>query len=187
MAGKLFFTLRYWFDNPPWDTGISPPELLAYLAVHPPGRALDLGCGTGTNVLTMAEYGWKASGIDFVSRAIQTARQKARRKGSGERAIFYLGDVLSPDILPEQFDLVLDIGCFHSFSGSDVERYLHNVLRWLVPGGSLLLYTHLQTGPVLGHGSTEQDLAFLGAKLQLIQRQDGEEYSRPSAWLEYRR
>jgi SAM-dependent methyltransferase len=187
MADKLFFTLRYWFDNPPWDTGISPPELIAYLEDHPAGKALDLGCGTGTNVLTMAAYGWKASGIDFVSRAIQKARQKAHRKGSEEQVNFYLGDVLSPDILPEQFDLVLDIGCFHSVSGSDVERYLHNILRWLVPGGGLLLYTHLKTDPGPGHGATERDLALLGSKLQLIRRQDGEEYSHPSAWLEYRR
>jgi cyclopropane fatty-acyl-phospholipid synthase-like methyltransferase len=187
MADKLFFTLRYWLNNPPWDTGITPPELIEYLESHPPGRALDLGCGTGTNVLTMTGYGWKATGIDFVSRAVRAARHKARRSGLEDRVRFITGDVLSPDILPAQFDLVLDIGCFHSFSGGEVDRYLDNIARWLVPGGGFLLYAHLNTSPGPGHGASEGDLEKLEARLHLVRRQDGEEFSHPSAWLEYRR
>ena len=45
---RIFFELRYLLGDVPWDTGVSPPELLDFLDRHPPGRALDLGCGTGT-------------------------------------------------------------------------------------------------------------------------------------------
>ena len=42
-----------------------------------PGRALDLGCGTGTTVLWLAQQGWTAVGVDFSSLAIESARRKA--------------------------------------------------------------------------------------------------------------
>ncbi|HZD55845.1 MAG TPA: class I SAM-dependent methyltransferase, partial [Anaerolineales bacterium] len=66
---RIFFNLWY-YREPPWDTGISPPELLAFIESHPAGQALDLGCGTGTNVITLARNGWQVTGVDFAPRAI---------------------------------------------------------------------------------------------------------------------
>jgi methylase of polypeptide subunit release factors len=74
MMRKLFFNLAY-LQKPVWDTGISPPELLDFIANHNPGRALDLGCGTGTNSITLAKHGWEVTGVDFVKRAINLARR----------------------------------------------------------------------------------------------------------------
>ncbi|MCJ7511394.1 MAG: methyltransferase domain-containing protein, partial [Anaerolineales bacterium] len=76
---RLFFELRYLLGDTPWDTGVSPPELLAYLHRHPPGRALDLGCGTGTNTLALAERGWEVTAIDFSSGALRVARRRFSR------------------------------------------------------------------------------------------------------------
>ena len=41
------------------------------------GRALDLGCGTGTNSIYLAQHGWETTGVDFVPRAIGIAKRKA--------------------------------------------------------------------------------------------------------------
>jgi len=65
-----------YFGQPPWDTGISPPELLEFIRTHNPGRAIDLGCGTGTNVITLVNAGWDVTGVDFAPRAIKIARRK---------------------------------------------------------------------------------------------------------------
>ena len=76
---RLLF--QYWyFGQPKWDTGISPPELIEFINEHQPGRAIDIGCGTGTNVITLAKAGWGVTGVDFV-RAIRKAKQKLKNAG----------------------------------------------------------------------------------------------------------
>lgn len=188
MARKFFFAFQYLLNNPPWDTGVTPPEVYQFLEENSPGIALDLGCGTGTNALTIAEYGWKVTGIDFVPQAIWRARRKARQGGLADRVKFQVGDVLDLNSLEEMQDLILDIGCFHSFSGIDVERYVRNVLNHLSPGGSLLLYAHMKRDPGSSHGVSEEDINMLGKLLTLIKRQDGVDgASRPSAWLQFRK
>ncbi len=77
MRRRLSFALRY-LGRPPWDTGIPPPEVVAYAARHPAGRALDIGCGTGASSVYLAQAGWRVTGIDFVALAIRRARQRAR-------------------------------------------------------------------------------------------------------------
>ncbi|MEP6962951.1 MAG: methyltransferase domain-containing protein [Acidobacteriota bacterium] len=41
----------------------------------PPGRALDLACGTGRNALWLVDRGWKVVGVDSSASAIATLRQ----------------------------------------------------------------------------------------------------------------
>jgi SAM-dependent methyltransferase len=185
MAGKLVFLMSYLSGNSPWDTGITPPEVFAYLKDNQPGRMLDLGCGSGTNVITLAEHGWQAEGIDYVARAVRIARREAKKSGLGDRVKFRVGDVLSPKLFMGEYDLILDIGCFHNISPDNVDRYLENVFSHLVVGGRMLLYVHLNEVTGFGHGASEASLTKLGEKLQLVKRVDGEESARPSAWLEY--
>ena len=161
--------------------------MIAFLEKIPPGRALDLGCGTGTNVLTIASYGWQVTGIDYIPRAIRTARRKSRQAGLTGRVDFQVGDVLDLS-LKDRYDLILDIGCFHSFAGADIHRYVRNVSNHLSPGGNLLLYVHLKMVSSPGHGSSEEDLTVLANSLSLVHRQDGEEgSSRPSAWMRFQK
>src|ERR671918_304383 len=74
-----------------WDKGAGPElvDLVEAGRIAPPaegGRAVDLGCGTGANVLFLAERGWSALGVDFSSVAITTARREAAARGVAERA-----------------------------------------------------------------------------------------------------
>jgi methylase of polypeptide subunit release factors len=87
---RLHFQLWY-FWKPPWDSGISPPELYDFMKKHKPGRAIDLGCGSGTNVITLAQAGWQVMGIDFAPQAIRIAKHKIKR--ANVTAKLLVGDV----------------------------------------------------------------------------------------------
>lgn len=183
LSRRLFFELSYLFRRSPWDTGESPPELLEFLESHPPGRALDLGCGTGTNVLTLAERGWQVTGIDFSCQAICRARRKARR--AGLRVDLHQGDASDLSRLSPPFDLALDIGCYHGLSPAQQSRYAEGLARLLRPGGTFLLYGFqraFSSAPEawLTHEALQQRF---GASFDLVRYTPGLDQERPSAWV----
>ncbi|NUM46629.1 MAG: class I SAM-dependent methyltransferase [Anaerolineales bacterium] len=184
MAKKEFFNLWYSTRRPQWDTGQSPPLLLEFIANHPPGRALDLGCGTGTNVITLAKMGWEGVGVDFAKQAIVQARQKARAESV--KAQFRAGDVTRIRFPPQSFDLILDWGCFQGMEAGR-EIYAQRISRWLAPGGWFLLYSLKYQPDIKEFGIREEDLSLFAA-LKLIRRYDGFNegpVTRPSMWLEF--
>jgi len=184
---QLFFRAWY-YRRPPWDTNQTPPELLDFIASHPPGRALDLGCGTGTNVLALAQNGWQATGVDFVPRAIRAARGKARRAGmTAGQVEFRVDDVTRLTGISGPFELILDIGCFHSLSPQGMARYRANLRRLLAPGGTFLLYLFFRSqGSACGSQATESDLEPFSEFLTLVNRQDSTERGLfKSSWLTF--
>jgi ubiquinone/menaquinone biosynthesis C-methylase UbiE len=188
MIRRLRFAWMY-LRRPTWDSGITPPELHEFIASHPPGRAIDLGCGTGTNVLTLAQNGWRVTGVDFIPKAIKTAKQKL--KNANVQADLRVGDVTRLTGLrgiTGLFDLALDIGCFHGVG--DKSAYLMELDRLLAPGGHWLLYGFFKpTSQLSGPGLAAPDLDLISARgLSLLSRTDGfDKKERPSAWFLYRR
>lgn len=186
MIRRLFYELFY-FRRPPWDTGISPPELMAFIDSNPPRRALDLGCGTGTNAITLAQHGWQVVGVDFVGRAVRVARRKAKQ--AGVQVDFRADDVTRLRGVSGPFDLALDIGCLHSLTRQQKDVYIQNLERLLAPQGTFLLYAFVsQDEQVQGTGLTPKDLGLLASCLHLVQRMDGvDRGERASAWFSYQR
>jgi cyclopropane fatty-acyl-phospholipid synthase-like methyltransferase len=182
---RLFFNIWY-YRKPPWDTGISPPELMEHINSHPPGRALDLGCGTGTNVITLARHGWQVTGVDFAKHAIAIAQKKA--EGAGVKVKLYVEDVTQLNQVSGTFDLILDMGCFHTLSAENAERYIQKLQDVLAPQGTYLMYGFFKNQNEAGPGLTQAVLAALKEHLDLVNRQDGTERGRrPSAWFTFRR
>lgn len=182
MMRKFFFNIAY-LQKPVWDTGISPPELLEFINTHDPGRALDLGCGTGTNAITLTKSGWEVVGIDFVRRAISLAKKNAEQ--FDVEVDFRVEDVTHLESVSGKFDLVLDMGCFHSLPPSTRPDYILKINQLLADSGTFLIYLFLKAGSdVSGNGASEADIHFITEKLQLVNRKDGSERGmRPSAWL----
>lgn len=184
---KLFrrFLFQYWyFGQPPWDTGISPPELLEFIQNHKPGRAIDLGCGTGTNVITLAKAGWKVTGVDFAPRAIKLARQKVDR--SDVQVELLTSDVTKLEGIRGPFDFAFDLGCFHTIPQDGKPKYLTQLDRILAPNGFWLMYGFLRSDTVpTGPGLIEADIDRISSQLTLLSRRDGSDDSRerPSAWF----
>jgi cyclopropane fatty-acyl-phospholipid synthase-like methyltransferase len=182
MLRKLFFHIAY-LQKPVWDTGISPPELLDFIATHNPGRALDMGCGTGTNAITLAKHGWQVVGVDFVKRAINLARQNAEQYGVD--LDLRVDDVTRLDSVSGRFDLILDMGCFHSLPPTTRQSYILKIDRLLTDSGTFVLYLFMKSNPdSVGPGATIADILFITENLRLIGRKDSTERGvRPSAWL----
>ena len=180
---RLLF--QYWyFSNPPWDTGISPPELLEFIETHKPGRAVDIGCGTGTNVITLARAGWQVTGIDFAPRAIHLARRKIKQAGIS--ADMYVKDATKLNGISGPFDLALDLGCLHSIPKGGFAMYLDQMERILAPNGFWLLYSFLRSSTDLsGPGLEEADISRISSRFTSISRRDGHDTARgrASAWF----
>jgi cyclopropane fatty-acyl-phospholipid synthase-like methyltransferase len=186
MLQKLFFNLAY-LQKPVWDTGISPPELMEFIRTHNPGRALDMGCGTGTNVITLAKHGWDVIGVDFIKRAINIAQKNAQQYGI--EAEFLVDDVTKLETILGEFDLILDMGCFHSLPPITRHAYIQKISLLLAEEGTFLLYTFIKENPdIAGPGITDVDIQYLQQNLHLITRSDGTERGfRPSAWFNFQK
>jgi SAM-dependent methyltransferase len=126
-----------------WQRENPPSELVKLIegpSALPPGRALDLGCGTGTDTVYLATHGWEVTGVDMVPKALVTARRRAVAAGVAPR--FVNGDVtrLQDLGLGGDHTLVLDFGCYHTLPEDQRPAYVNSVSRATAPGGTLLLY-----------------------------------------------
>jgi len=124
--------------TPPWDIGRPQPAIIRLAETNQiTGWVLDVGCGTGENLLYLAERGLVAMGIDGAPTAIEKARAKA--KGRGLNAQFEVADALNLSIPTRQFDTVIDSGLFHVFSDEDRARFTESLGRVIRLGGVYFL------------------------------------------------
>ncbi len=71
------FQQRYRDGDLPWDHDLPPPEIIAVAERLPPGRVLDLGCGTArASVFLSVEYGITVVGDRQTDSAWYTLRRR---------------------------------------------------------------------------------------------------------------
>ena len=132
---------RYQTDDLPWDTGTVDSELVAVLdspGFPRPRVAVDIGCGTGTNVVYLARQGVDATGIDLAPTAVEIATAKARSAGAA-KAGFLAGDILAATLVPAATaDFVFDRGCFHCIPPDGRLLFAQCVHDMLAAGGHWL-------------------------------------------------
>jgi SAM-dependent methyltransferase len=185
-----------WNDNYlqgflPWDTDEPEQALVQFVRdrVRAPGRVLDVGCGTGTHSLWLAQQGFDVLGIDVAERAIELARQKAAKHEIACR--FATHDFLAA--APEgPFDFVFDRGCFHVFDEArDRERFAASVASCLAPTGQWLSLMGSTEGAPREHGPPRRSVRDIAnaiepaleiAELRAIEF-DLHLETRPRAWL----
>ena len=120
-----------------------PDHRLVELAEGPnrlaPGRALDLGCGTGRNAIYLAGHGWETVGVEMSGYAVEVARRKAAAQGVPAR--FVKGDVTRlPDLdIGPPFNLFMDGGCFHTIPPGLRDAYAESVTAVAAPGARLIM------------------------------------------------
>ncbi len=139
---SLMYRLMYRIGFTPWDTGEVPSELSVLIegpAGLAAGRALDIGCGTGTQAVYMASHGWEVTAVDAVPRPLSQAR--ARADAAGVSVDWILADVarLHRLGLAPGFTLIFDRGCFHGLGESQRGAYAAVVDGLAAPGATLLM------------------------------------------------
>jgi SAM-dependent methyltransferase len=147
MVSSRIYDLMYrWWA--PWDSVGFRPELRRLLdtgevspATHP--RAIDLGCGTGANVVELAARGFDATGVDFSEVALAKARERARDAGLAERCRLLTVDLTAATLPAEvggPFDLVLDFGTLDDLRPAGRDQMAAHMAELTRPEGVVLFY-----------------------------------------------
>lgn len=132
----------------PWDTGKPEPLLVEFVSsgAVTPGPTLEIGAGTGTNAIWMAERGFDVLGVDVSPLAVE--RAQAKMEGRALRCRFAVWDFLAAPPPNGPFQFVFDRGCFHVFDEPDErQRFAAQVAAALAPGGLWLSLIGSTEGP----------------------------------------
>jgi len=126
----------------------------------------------------MASKGWEATGVDFVPRAIKTARAKAARAAAS--AVFIAADVtrLHELTIEPTFDLLFDQGCFHSLPEAAQPAYAREISRMARSGATYLLYAFGpqpadQRRPFFPRGLSPDDVRTRFGEFELVEARPG--------------
>jgi len=105
---------------------------------YPGKRLLEVGCGTGTDLLQFARGGSQVVGTDLTPRSIEISRRRFQVYNlEGEFAIGDAEDLAFPD---SSFDLVYSFGVIHHTP--DTERAISEFHRVLRPGGRAIVMVY---------------------------------------------
>lgn len=183
---RFVYEASYRLGFKPWDRGVPASglvELVEGRGALPPGRALDLGCGTGINTIYLCKNGWKSTGVDMMPRALDAARRNAAR--SGVSPTFVEGDVtrLRELDLGGAFDLLVDIGCFHTLPAGVRQEYVESV-SWVAEAGATLFLFSFSPGKLapMKSGATQDEIAARFAGWEIISGRPSPDGTAAGSW-----
>jgi len=139
MPPRAFYNTAYRVARMPWETG-PRQELVALVRAGGlrPGRALDLGCGTGANSVFLGQHGFDVTGVDFAPAALAKAARAA--EAAGVKIDLVEDDLTALRRVSGPFDVLVDYGTLDDLSASDRDRYVRNVVPLARPGARFLLW-----------------------------------------------
>jgi SAM-dependent methyltransferase len=105
-----------------------------------PCRTVELGCGSGKNLVFLAKYGFDVTGIEKTPVALEMGRK--RLKMAGVSATLLQDDIAELKNVQGEFDLLVDLGQLHDLTEKDRDRYVDSMLHLTHPGSQFLLYCY---------------------------------------------
>lgn len=142
-------------------------------SLHPGGRVLELGVGTGRIAIPLADAGMTVVGLDASRHMLSRLRGKA----GSDLVDSHVGD-MSEALPPGPFDAVL--ATYNTFFNVVEERAQHQVLRLvsdaLTPGGSFLVETFVasESSETAGGGITPRIVELDRVVLSVSRRSAGD-------------
>lgn len=136
---KWLYELLYRLRFGSWIFGPLLPDLVELVENGriPPGRAIDLGCGVGVEVIYLAKNGFDMTGVDFSPTAIKQARAKSQSAGVEVR--FIEEDLTDLRQVSGAFDLLVDVGALNDMNQEARDLYMHSILPLTHRGSQYLL------------------------------------------------
>ncbi len=143
VKNKLMYTDGKTDNQWPWFNEELDPDVFDYFNSNniASAKILDLGTCSGSQALELAKLGHTLVGTDISETALNKARDLAKKLPAGTKIEFVLDDVLVTKLAKNQFDYILDRGCFHSVCYFGAKEYIENVYRLLKPDGKIILKT----------------------------------------------
>ena len=123
----------------------SGEALIQSIAITPPLRALDLGCGDGTTAIPLARTGAEVIGIDIARNLVQAGNRRAAEAGL-HRLKFQEGDACNlAGVADHSFDLTLSVfGAMFAPKPFDVAKEMMRVTK---PGGRIVMGNWIPNDP----------------------------------------
>lgn len=123
----------------------SGDSLVASLAVRPPLKALDLGCGDGTTAVPLARLGADVTGIDIARNLVEAGNKRAKALGL-KNLKFQEGDACKLEgVADHSFDLTLSVfGAMFAPRPFDVAKEMVRVTK---PGGRIVMGNWIPNDP----------------------------------------
>ena len=138
VADEGFWDERYRSAPALWS-GEPNPHVVTDTADLTPGTALDVGCGEGADTVWLAARGWRVTGADISTVALERAAEHARDAGVADR-VDWLHLDLTRDAPPTTYDLV---SAQFVHLPPELRDPAHARLAVAVaPGGTLLVVAH---------------------------------------------
>jgi ubiquinone/menaquinone biosynthesis C-methylase UbiE len=129
-----------------------------------PSSAVELGCGTGTNAVYLAQKMFRVTAIDCSALALQRARSRA--DDAGVSVEFLEADLCRFEADIGTFPFVFDRGCYHCARRVDLPGFLQTLCRVTQPGSKYLMLAgnaNEQTGEGIPRLHEHEIRADLGA------------------------
>ncbi len=135
MSQAELWDARYRAHEAPWDPEPNP-ILEAEAAGLVSGKALEVGCGEGSDAVWLARRGWQVMAVDISQVALNRGRQAA----SDASVEWRQADIMNWEPPNEAFDLVA--AHFLHFIPADRAVAFGRLARAVRPGGRLLYVAH---------------------------------------------
>ncbi|MDA8341236.1 MAG: methyltransferase domain-containing protein [Actinomycetota bacterium] len=176
-TGRLQRRARWWDRRSrSWDhggaTGLERivAAVLDASDVSPGAMVVDLGCGTGSVSIPLAERGARVTAVDLSPSMLELLVAKAAE--AGVQGITTLAAPLEDlELPPGSVDLIVSNYALHHLRDRDKEALVASALGWLRPGGRMVIGDMM-----FGRGTSARDRSIIGSKAAVMLRRG------PAGW-----
>lgn len=150
---------QVWTGDRVAATGSSQPNphLVREVGDLAPGTALEAGCGAGAEAIWLAQRGWRVTGVDIATAALNRAAERAADVRVVAKRVQWVHADLSTWEPSSRYDLVTT---HYAHPAIPQLEFYDRAASWVAPGGTLLIVGHLHYDATAGenaHGHQHGD------------------------------